>query len=69
MKAAKTYPLLLSVQSVAGYTAKIAILSSCYNAGLSLTGGFLFDNSFLEPLPFLFQWEFEMIMQMNSMYD
>lgn len=55
------------VQSLAGYTAKIAILFSCCNAGSSLKGGLLFDNSFLEPLPFLFQRGFETIPQMNSM--
>lgn len=46
VKAAKA-PLLLSLQSMAGYTAKLAPLF-CYNASLSLTEGLLFDNSFLE---------------------
>lgn len=62
----QTTTLLLSVQSLAGYTAKLAILFSCYNAGLSLTGGLLFDNSFLEPLPLLFQRRFETMLQTNS---
>lgn len=50
VRAAKP-PLLLSVQSMAGYTAKFALLF-CYNASISLTEGLLFDNSLLELLCF-----------------
>lgn len=57
--------LLVSVQSMAGYTARLTLPLS-YNASMSLTEGLLFDNSFLEPLPFLFPRAFEIILQMNS---